>query len=601
MDNILAYGQQSIKNPTSLVSGNGGATKKVIFNAGVEASIEYIDPKKVYVNNISLLFSPYGLPFIPIELIGTNVGTLIQSMTWTKDRSNPGGMCSIEIAPDSKIIKNMVDILNKFSGNLYSKIWGELGVDLEDLFKPMTLCQLWINGYHVMTGTIRGCVRNAAVTNSDKTVSYTLSIDELGNIYQRDTMRLDTMMTDFQSLNIADSLTKALSTVAQIKFAPLNVGLSSLINAFLLSMTFEQGLTLSDGLPLSARLVATANPLGAIAKTSFALSMFENSTLFQLNGQTIWDYIKNFVPHPWMEIYTESGGRTMVTEPFGLPSVLFPGFNYLVARSAPYSNPLLGVVNPSHIAETFLYELSALQMLLYGDFIIITDDDIHQKSLGFDCSNQATMFRATYSNQGASNIGVSELDKPIVTVGPLNPFASGGVGTFGKKEMVESINCVQMFDAGTITDETVEILQAVAGVSGSGIISRPALSNLLAVWFRNQCRFREGSVVTRLLPYARPGMYCLYLPSMSGKKPENLRDIGIYYIDSLNHNYELQDNSATATTTLNLIRGVPLPTTVAQTALLLFDFEVLPPMSGLFDGELKTLQTAREALKARII
>jgi len=601
MDNIVSYGQSAVKNVSSLASGNSGNVKKIIYNAGVEASIEYSNPKKNYVNTISLLFSPYGLPFIPLELVGSDVGTLIQSMTWTKDRNNPGGVCAIEIVPDSKIIQKMVDILNKFSMNLYSKIWGSLGVDLEDLFKPMTLCQLWINGYHVMTGTMRSCMRNSSVSNDSKIISYVLTIEELGSMYQKDTLRLDTVMADYKSLNIADSLTKSLSMVAQIKFAPLNVGLQALVNAFLLSTTFEQGMTMSDGLPLSLRLIAQANPLGGIAKTSFALSMFENSSLFQLNGQTLWDYIKNFIPHPWMEIYTESGGRTMVTEPLGPPSVLFPGFNYLIARSAPYSNPLLGGVNPFHLSETFIYELSVIQMLLYGDFIIITDDDIHQKSLGFDCANQATCFRSTYSNQGASNLGVSQYDKPIVSTGPLNPFASGGVGTFGKIEMIESINCVQMFDAGLTGELGVEIAENTMGQPGLGIISKPALSNLLAVWFRNQSRFREGSVNTRLMPYARPGMYCLYLPSLSGKKPENLRDIGIYYIDSLSHSYDLADTDTTASTTLNLIRGVPLPTSVAQTALLLFDFEILPPMSGLFDGELKYLKDLRDSLKASIL
>lgn len=598
MDNILSYGQEAFKNPTGLVSGNSGHVKKVVFNAGVEASIEYIDPKKNYVNTISLLFSPFGLPFVPLEIMGTDAGTLISSMTWTKDRNNPGGILMIEITPDSKIIQNMVNILNKISGNLYSKIWGELGVDLEDLFKPMTLCQLWINGYHVMTGTLRSCIRNSGVSNNFKNVSYTLTLDELGNIYTRDTLRLDTIALNQGVLCFEDSLTVALEMVAQLKYTTLQEGISTLVKAFNLSMTFEQGLNFSDGFPLSMRLLATPNPLGGIANMAFAQHMFVNENLFQLNTQSFWDFLKNFIPSPWMEFYTESGGRTIVTEPIGTPAVMFPGFNYIISRSVPYSNPLLGGVNPFHISETLLYELGVIQMLLFGDFIIITDDDIHNKSLGFDCSNQSTVFRGTYSG-GASTLAVSELDKPTVSVGPLNPFASGGIGTFGKIEMIQSINCTQLFDMGVFSAPLETIAENKIGVPG--IIGKPALSNLLAVWFRNQSRFREGSVTTRILSYARPGMYCLYLPSMSGKKPENLRDIGIYYIDSLSHNYNLENKDVTATTTLNLIRGVPLPTTIAQTALLLFDFEALPPMSCLFDGELATLKAARENLRFRLV
>jgi hypothetical protein len=91
-------------------------------------------------------------------------------------------------------------------------------------------------------------------------------------------------------------------------------------------------------------------------------------------------------------------------------------------------------------------------------------------------------------------------------------------------------------------------------------------------------------------------MYLLYLPTFSGKKPDNLRDIGIYYIDSLNQHYNTTDKDVTGATTFNVIRGVPLPTTLAQTALLLFDYEILPPVSGLWDGEFFTMNTARRLL-----
>jgi hypothetical protein len=341
------------------------------------------------------------------------------------------------------------------------------------------------------------------------------------------------------------------------------------------------------------RLLATSNPMGGIANLAFAQSMFVNTQLFTLNGQSFWDFLKNFIPSPWMEFYTESGGRTIVTDTFSPPALLFPGMNYVVSRSVPYSNPLLGVANPVHIPETILYELNALSLLIGGDFVIITDEDITNKTLGFDCSNQATVFRATYG-AGATNLCIYGQDKPIQSVGPLNPFASGGMGTFGKIEMTQAINCTQLFDAGTPEDTIFKTI--VNTVSVPGIMSKPALSNLLAVWFRNQSRFREGTITTRMIPYARAGMYLLYLPTMSGKKPENLRDIGIYYIDSIDDHYSISDKEVDATTTFHVIRGLPLPATIAQTALLLFDFEILPPVSGIFDGEFQTLFAVRKAL-----
>jgi hypothetical protein len=186
-------------------------------------------------------------------------------------------------------------------------------------------------------------------------------------------------------------------------------------------------------------------------------------------------------------------------------------------------------------------------------------------------------------------------DKPIHSVGPFNPLASGGVKTFGLRDMFQTMNCTHLFNTGITSSYVERIAKNTFGFPLT-VMSKNALSNLLAVWFRNQSRFREGSVTTRYIPYARPGMYCLYLPTMSGKKPENLRDIGIYYIDSLSHNYSLSNGDITFNTNLNLIRGVPLPTTIAQSALLLFDYEILPPESGLFDGEYRALSLLRRSI-----
>lgn len=571
--------------------------KNIVFNAGYEASLEYAEPKQTIVPEMQLIFSPFGLPFVPIEILGTNVNSIISNLQWTKDRNNPGGMLQVTIAPDEKTIKKIVDIINKFSFNLYSKIWGELGVDLEDLFKPMTLCQFWINGYHVATGTVRSCSRTSSVSNKDKQLSYSLVIEELGNIYNMGTTSLDLIVLDGMQTQIADSLKKALSVSANTKGVPVATGIQAILNAFITTNLTEY-VTMSDGFPLAYRLLALANPIGGIANLSMASYMTLDSSMYEMNSaggsQSVWSFMQSLIPSPWMEFFTESGGRTMVTDGFGAPSLLFPGFNYVVSRTTPYSNPLLGTVNPTYLSQTLLFDLTMIQMLIGGDFVIITDDMISDKTLGVDSINQATVFRSSY-NSKANSAGVADIqDRGIKSVGPLNPFASGGIPTFGIREMKQSIDCTSLIGLTTASSYAERIAKNLLGIPGL-MLSKNHLSNLLATWFRNQSRFREGTLTVKGMPYARPGMYCLYLPSISGKKVENIRDIGIYYIDSLSHSYSLENDSIGFSTTLNLIRGVPLPTSVAQTAMLLFDFEVLPPEVGIADSEYTVLKNLRKA------
>ena len=574
--------------------------KKIIFNAGVESVIEYADNKRNFVPQIQLLFSPFGLPFVPIEIVGTNANKIIKSLAWTKDRDNPGGILAVEFVPDAAMIKQMIDIINKYTGNLYSRIWGSLGVELEDLFKPMTLCQLWINGYHVMTGTVRSCARSSQVTNKDKNVSYSLIIEELGNLYNLATLSMDLITQDGLQSQIIDSLQSALVAVSTIKGMDVATGIHAILAAFI-TTTLRAGGKLSDGFPLALRLLSAPNPAGAISNVSIANFMNVDGNLFQTNSkgggqQSVWGFIKNFIPNPWMEFFTESGGRTIVTGNFEPPAVMFPGLNYIVARTAPYSNPLLGIVHPSLIAQTTPFELNALSMLIGGDFVIITDDMIQNKNLGVDCANQKTVFHTNYTS-GSATQAADLSSKGIKCQGPLNPFASGGIGTFGIREMFQNIDTTCLQGLGLSSACSERIGKNLFGIPLQ-LLSKNALSNLLAVWFRNQSRFREGSVTVRGLPYARPGMYCLYLPSLSNQKVENIRDIGIYYIDSLTHNYKLNNTDLSFDTTLNLIRGVPLPLTGSLTALLLFDFEVLPPMSGIADGEYTALQAARDIISA---
>jgi len=571
--------------------------KKIVYNAGVEAVLDYYANKKNHTTEIQLLFSPFGLPFVPIEVVGTNVNKIITNLTWTKDRANPGGILSCTLSPDARVVKEMVDIINKFTGNLYSRIWGSLGVDLEDLFKPMSLCQLWINGYHVLTGTVRACSRSTSVDNTSKNVSYNLIIEELGNLYNMNTISMDLITQDGLQQQILDSIQTALSAVGTLKAVSVATAIQTILEAFKLT-TLTQGMNLSDGFPLSLRLRAERSPVGGIGNLSIAESLTVDANMFQMHSsgggqQSIWSYLKNFIPNPWMEFFTESGGRTIVTDTVGVPAVLFPGFNYIVSRTVPYSNPLLGTVHPRFYANTLIYDLNALSLVAGGDFIIITDDIISDKTIGVDSVNQATVFHTLYTSGGVIN-APDKKDKGIKCAGPLNPFASGGIGTFGIREMFQTIDCTTLQGFGYSTGIIERLAKNIQ--SQAGVLAKPELSNLLATWFRNQSRFREGNVVVKGMPYARPGMYCLYLPSLSGKKPENIRDIGIYYIDSLTHNYEIDNNNISYTTNLNLIRGVPIPTSIATTALLLFDYELLPPQSGLWDGEYLALKAAREAI-----
>jgi hypothetical protein len=571
--------------------------KRLLFNAGVESALQYAEPQKHYAPKVQLLFSPYGLPFVPIEVLGTNAGGIISGFTWTKDRNSPGGLLSVSMTPDKKIIQEMVDSINKLSGGIYSAIWGELGTDLEDLFKPMTLCQLWIDGYHVMIGTVRSCIRSSSSGDNSREVTYSVAIDELGNLYNKNILSFDTLATDSMQQNIADSLHFPLDLVSALKLLPLAEGIKALFSAWI-ATTLNTGVSFSDGLPLALRMLPLANPIGGIANLSYAQNMIVDASMFEVasqgGSQSFWSFLQSFIPSPWMEFYTESGGRTIVTDAIGVPAVLAPGFNYIVARSLPYSNPLIGTVNPAVLNQTLAFDLTAVQMLVGGDFVIVTDEDIISKSLGVDCSSQATVFHARYGAGGATTAPDS-MDKPIHSVGALNPFASGGMSTFGMIDMMQSINCTHLLNAGTAVSVTERIAKNKLGLPLE-MMGKPALANLLATWFRNQSRFREGSITTRYIPYARAGMYLLYLPSLSGRKVENVRDIGIYYIDSLSHAYAIDNETLSFTTTFNVIRGCPLPTTIASTALLLFDWEILPPESGLTDGKLKPLIAARKAV-----
>ena len=109
------------------------------------------------------------------------------------------------------------------------------------------------------------------------------------------------------------------------------------------------------------------------------------------------------------------------------------------------------------------------------------------------------------------------------------------------------------------------------------------MSTLLNEWYRNAAKFNEGTIETTAKPYARPGMALLYLPTTDGRA-EDFRDIGIYYIDNVNHTYNLGKADRT---TFTVIRGTPLPMNGMNLATLLLDWELAPVGLHLADGDFR--------------
>jgi hypothetical protein len=142
-------------------------------------------------------------------------------------------------------------------------------------------------------------------------------------------------------------------------------------------------------------------------------NLVTDSSLFQAGSSAFWDFLKTLIPEPFMELFTESGGRTICTGKLLTPDVsagafttsavdtvtgvvggtpvplpipglnvtpLLPGFNYLVCRTSPYDNPLIGI-SPWHPVLA-PFTMGVFDLITAGDFIIITDDDLVSKDLG---------------------------------------------------------------------------------------------------------------------------------------------------------------------------------------------------------------------------
>lgn len=585
-----------------------------VFNAGLMSTIDYFDQNIVVKRaapRIKLKISPFIPPFLPIELVSQDLGGIIQSCTHVKSRSAPGGEFNISFAADDKAFVTSIPEIA-----FLQALWSVMGASARDIMKPMAYAQLWEGGVHVMSGYLTSFTRDVS-SQGGVSKMYNANFVELGNLYTKETLQLQTVYTGFQAffVNAPDKLI----ALATKKIAmPVPAAMLLDIQAFIGS-TLSYGFhstpfpfyRMSDGIPLALRLVAAPPPIGAISFNSLVQNLTADVTLFDYgNGGSFWDYLKQMAPEPFIEMWTESGGRTLcvgrviptstsitsvanITETggssaiantaeaagnavtatgqaakFGVPglnvSVLLPGFNYVVYRTTPYENPLIGLS-----AWNFLfypYTMGVIDLLIAGDFIIITDEDVLDKSLGVSEVQQYTLFKATLNASAASSNSEAGQTRPQVADGPFGMYGlmPGGIRTYGARTYTKNIPITSLKWAG-IVGQTLEEIQKGITIS--------SFSSLLCYWFRNAAKFNEGTIKVRKIPYARIGMLCLYLPSTRGTVQDDPRDYGMYYIDQVEGNYVRGEADST---TLSVIRGTPIPMSASSLIYMLMDWEFLP-------------------------
>lgn len=550
-----------------------------VYTAGIETIAEYSRGEKATANtpSVRLLVSPFSCPGIPIELVAHNLGGLIMSYNYIKSRGNAGGTVEFTLAGDDDLLLSFDFPLSE----AWAKAWKKTGPDLRNIFMPMTLVQVWRNGYHMLTGYVVACRRKAEVGQK----TYSLVINELGMLLQGNILSVDLVKYGKDMNFINDSSLKTSSQTG----VPLSQALKNYLNGYLATtMSYLHSLpfylAMSDGLPLATRFIAKSAPLGAISDTGILNQLVvDQSMILSGGGGSFWDWLKTLVPNPWMEFFTESGGRSIVVQNVvgGIPvAALMPGFSYIVARTTPYSIPWMGI---STDVMLMMMTMGIMDLLIAGDFIIITDDDVISKELGQSLEQQYTSFQVSYSGKGSGDPS-AYVNRPSVARGPINPLMPGGVRTYGTKNFHANINPMSMKYMNLTFEAESQITNFTGGIGKAGY---PALSSLLNLWFRNNAKFNEGTVTIKAKPYARPGMLCFYLPSLSGTRVDSISDIGVYYIDSMSDNMQV---GGPETTTLQLIRGVPFPGSVETAdiigyfAALLLNWEIKPVYPNMADG-----------------
>jgi hypothetical protein len=218
---------------------------------------------------------------------------------------------------------------------------------------------------------------------------------------------------------------------------------------------------------------------------------------------------------------------------------------------------------------TYSYDLGVFDLIAGGDFIIITDRDIISKDLGRSDEQQYTMFDVQFTPGG-----LTSWQPPVVSRGPLGGYMPGGIKSFGPKLYDVDIDFTSL-RWRSIADGSAQHLYHWLPINSSGsTLTYPVMSTVAANWFRNASKYMEGTITTRAIPYARPGMMALYLPDKNGKS-DDVRELGMYYIDSLSGNYSV---GKADTTTFNLIRGTPIPWDASTLAHILMDWEIADPV-----------------------
>ncbi len=585
----------------------GENTKDVqlMYLAGLEAVKAYQEGVRVtrIAPKVKLLISPFVPPFVPIEFLSTDVGGIIETYTWDKSRNQSHGNFSVVMQADDKAVLGA-------AGWPLTDLWRAMGESLEDILKPPVLAQLWVQGYHIMTGRLM--VRRNPVTKSGSgwKKQYVLQFEEMGSLY-KELIHKDFFNFVSEEVLVLNDATKVMTAGAtQFGFHPLSVAMGLYVYAFSAS-TLNYGfkgfprpfMSGSDALPIAARLVALPAPLGAISNMTLVTQLVTDSTLFAGGGGSFWDFLKTLIPEPFLELYTESGGRVMTTGkliPVGggsLPDLsigasigaasvtlpvpglnvtpLLPGFNYIVCRTSPYDNPLLGISMWHPLISPFT--MGVFDLLTGGDFVIITDDDLISKDLGVSGKQQFTAFHCAMSGKNATGgSGSGDVNRPSFSGGPFLPVFPGGLRSYGFKLMDKNIDGTSLAWGALIGQS----IQRFTRKFKPGVNIK-SLSSVMNYWFRNVSKFKEGTIVTKEIPYAKPGMALLYLPTLSGRV-DNKRDVGIYYIDNVSNSNTIGKGG---TTQFSVIRGTPIPYTVENLLMLLLDWEIAPAGLNLYDAE----------------
>lgn len=584
---------------------------KLMYIAGYEAAKEYQEggPVRRTAPKIKLLVNPFVPPFLPLEFVSKDASGHIETYSFSKARNQSHGDFSVVLQGDDK------EILKNVGGFPVTAIWKKMGGNpsVEDIFKPPILAQLWVEGYHVMTGRLMIRRKKTVKSGSGWTKKYTLEFEELGALYEEQILKSFFNYVS-EDLLIINNPAKAIDAAALAGSGMVNLStsLGLYVQAFIAS-TLAYGLagfpapylSGSDLLPLALRLVALPAPLGCISNMSLVTQLVTSTSMFSSNAGSFWSFLKTLIPEPFMELSTESGGRTICTGklipasglsssslgsgvnavlagnpvPVPIPGLnatpMLPGFNYLICRTSPYDNPLIGL-SPWHPVLA-PFTMGVFDLITAGDFIIITDKDLVQKDLGVSGKQQYTLFHANMTGRNAS-VGAAngDIGRPSIASGPLLPMFPGGIRSWGHRIYEAGMNATSTAWAGLVGQSIQRFTRKF--LPGTNIRS---LSTLLNYWFRNAAKFREGTIVTRPIPYARPGMSLLYLPTLTGHL-DDPRDIGIYYIDNISTSGTI---GAGGTTSFTVIRGTPIPNSLTNLLSLMLDWEIIPPGFNFTDGE----------------